>query len=154
AAAKGQAVSLPDVDLGPPPAEAPSKKARKRQAEEVEEIVAEQEVEEGEAARAKKPFNKFAIVLLGLAILSLGAVVAAPYLPGPEGKPTGDYFQKNMSKKPEGIKPDKAMFVAAAPGPIILILLLALLMGLALREWGFLPIALVYIASVLIAGLA
>src|SRR5262249_31124477 len=120
AAAKGQAVSLPDVDLGPPPAEAPSKKARKRQAEEVEEIVAEQEVEEGEAARAKKPFNKFAIVLLVLAILSLGAVSAAPYLPGPEGKPTGDYFQKNMSKKPEGIKPDKAMFVAAAPGPIIL----------------------------------
>lgn len=166
-ATKVQPLSLDDVDINAPAPEAPPAAPRKRRpwhhddepAGEVVEEAVDQEVVDDEvvddepAEEARKPFSKLPIFLIILAILSLAAVAAAPFLPGPSAQATG-WFENNLRDKPVGIPEDKALFVSAAPGPIILILLLALLMGLATRTWDFLPLALLYIAGFLVAGLA
>lgn len=97
--------------------------------------------EGGEPRAAKKPyFSWLSVLLLVLGILSLGAIVGAPFLAGPSGI---------EGKAVSGIKEDDALYVMLAPGLPALFALISLTTGLVTRRFGVLGVVLTALASLL-----
>jgi hypothetical protein len=98
-----------------------------------------------EPAAPKKYFSWVAVFLLLLGILSLGAVSAAPYLETASVTTTGD-FARSPWVKPQFIPTDMEVYVMSAPaaaaGPAVLCLLLALIM----RRFRFIHLGLLYVS--------
>src|SRR5262249_46373570 len=143
--AEDEPVLLPDEDQ-PKPA-----RNRLKPVVEKEQPLAVQEDEEEEPVKEKpkKHFSWMAVLLIVLGILSLGAISAAPFLPGQELETTG-----NMGKfipKPQRIEESASgiggsEFIMAAPGGVALFAFLSLLIGLITRRFGFLNLFLIYLA--------
>src|SRR5206468_1840103 len=86
-----------------------------------------------------KHFSWLALVLLFLGMLSLSAVAAAPFLPGPS-------HNSPSLAPPGGINPEFQLYIVAAPLVVALVAGLGLLLGLIGRRFTFLNAALLYIS--------
>jgi hypothetical protein len=94
--------------------------------------------------KPKKHFSWLAVLFLVLGLLSLGAVSAAPFLPGPDLERTRDFVQ--LLPGPQGIDLEAVPQVAGAPGVVALFALLCLLLGLAGKRFGFVHLRLLDLA--------
>jgi hypothetical protein len=129
--------------------------SRARQVVEEAVLATEDEPHEVQPDRPKKHFSWLAVVFLVLAMLSLGAAAAAPFLPVERIDKTEEFVQL-LPTLTGRIADPMIPYVAGAPGVVAFLAFLCLLLGLVGRQFGFLNLVLVFLcvlaSSVIMLG--